>query len=257
MPALRVAIIQTSLFWEDPGRNFHMLERKLEAAGEADLIVLPEMFATGFSMSPEKYADKSEDGLKWMVRMSEKYGTAIIGSLMTESSGQAVNRLYFTEPDGNFYTYDKRHLFSMGQEHLFYRPGKKRLILEYRGWKICPLVCYDLRFPVFSRNDADYDLLVYVASWPEKRAFQWKSLCVARAIENQAYLLACNRTGTDGNGLDYSGDSMILDFQGTTLSYLSGQEGVLTSVLDLQPLKKARETFAVLQDRDSFEADWK
>ena len=238
--AFKVQIIQSSLIWED-----------IEAH------LLPEMFSTGFSMNPDKTADENEKVLNWMKSMSALHQKALCGSVVVRDSGHHYNRLYFVQPNGEYQQYDKRHLFTMGDEPNHYTAGKHRIVIDYMGWKILPLVCYDLRFPVYSRNDIGYDVLLYVANWPEKRAHHWKALLLARAIENQCYVAACNRVGEDGNGVGHSGDSTIINFRGDTLSSLSETAGILEAELDYDKLLEARSKFPVLPDADSFSADWK
>lgn len=254
---ISVKIIQTKLIWEDEKANLHAFESLISAGKKADLVLLPEMFATGFSMQPERYADRSGFVLGWMQKMAIKTGQALCGSAMVEEEGKYFNRLYFVKPDGETSYYDKRHLFTMGQEPAHYSAGKERIIVDYLGWKILPLVCYDLRFPVFSRNDVGYDLLLYVANWPEVRSTHWRTLLKARAMENQAYVLACNRVGMDGNGINHSGDSAVIDFRGEVISEDSGKEMILEGTLSYPELVDAREKFPVLGDADIFSADWK
>lgn len=254
---LKISIIQKSLHWEQEEENLRDLGLQIGQLQGTDLILLPEMFATGFSMDAKSLADGTNRGLNWMKEQAAKNGAAVCGSLMVEEGGRYFNRLYFVEPGGRVHSYNKRHLFTYGGEEKVYEPGRDRLIVEYKGWKICPLVCYDLRFPVFSRNDVKYDLLIYVANWPERRASHWKTLLKARAIENQCYLAACNRVGEDGNGMNHSGDSVILDFMGEAMEELSGREGILTAQIEKRPLDDWRSKFPVLGDADGFTADWK
>ena len=254
---LSVAIIQSELVWENKAANLTHFEEKISQVGECDLIILPEMFSTGFSMRPEKLAEETESSLKWIRKLSDSSGAAICGSVMVFDNGQYFNRLLFVEPTGKFYHYDKRHLFTMGSESKQYSAGKDRLIINYLGWKILPLVCYDLRFPVFSRNDCNYDLLLYVANWPARRAHHWKSLLLARAIENQCYVAACNRVGIDGNGVEHSGDSMMIDCWGNVLQHAENKSTILKASFSSAELTVTREKFPVLNDSDDFEADWK
>jgi len=254
---IRVQIIQSSLKWEDSEANLFSFEERLLELGPGDLVLLPEMFSTGFSMNPEKTADENEHVLNWMKSMAALHKKALCGSVVVRDAGLHFNRLYFVQPNGDYQHYDKRHLFTMGDEPNHYTAGKERIVIEYLGWKILPLVCYDLRFPVFSRNDIGYDLLLYVANWPEKRAHHWKSLLLARAIENQCYVAACNRVGEDGNGVGHSGDSCLINFKGDILSSLAIDSGILEADLDYDMLLEARSKFPVLPDADSFSADWK
>ncbi|MBI1221797.1 MAG: amidohydrolase [Bacteroidetes bacterium] len=254
---MKVQLFQTNLTWENPELNLHTFQTLFDKQTPADLILLPEMFTTGFSMNPEKLASRNTTVLTWMIEMAKKYGFAVCGSIIVEDNGQFFNRLYFVEANGGVHQYDKRHLFTMGQEPEHYSPGKERVIIHYKGWKILPLICYDLRFPVFSRNDCDYDLLLYVANWPEKRSFHWSQLLLARAIENQSFVLGCNRTGADGNGIMHSGDSAIIDYKGQMISSLHQAEGIVQAELNLDELHEARSKFPVLKDRDLFSSDWK
>ena len=254
---LHVSVLQAPLVWEDPVANLSYFGRKIGALGKTDLIVLPEMFATGFSMNPRHVADSEGRVLEWMQEMAEQTGAALCGSVMVADGGRYFNRLFFAGPEGHTWQYDKRHLFTMANEQAHYTAGKKRLLLEFKGFKLLPLICYDLRFPVFSRNDVEYDLLIYVANWPAKRAVHWNALLRARAIENQSYLVACNRIGKDGNGIDHWGDSLIIDYRGETLASLHREEGVVQARLDYKALQDGREKFPVLQDRDDFTSDWK
>lgn len=254
---INVQIIQSTLIWEDMDANLIWFDSRLAELGPADLVLLPEMFATGFSMNPEKTADAKAHVLNWMKAMAHHHNKALCGSVVVRENKSHYNRLYFVQPDGVFHQYDKRHLFTMGDEPNHYSAGKERLVIDYLGWKILPLVCYDLRFPVFSRNDIGYDLLLYVANWPAKRAHHWKALLLARAIENQCYLAACNRVGNDGNEVGHNGDSSIIDFKGNIRSSLALEAGVLEAELDYDTLLEARSKFPVLPDADSFSADWK
>ncbi len=254
---IRVQIIQVSLIWEELEVNLTSFEKRLSDLGDADLVLLPEMFATGFSMNPDKTADANERVLTWMKNMARLHQKAICGSVVVREHGVHYNRLYFVQPDAIYYQYDKRHLFTMGDETNHYAAGKERIIIDYLGWKILPLVCYDLRFPVFSRNDIGYDLLLYVANWPEKRAHHWKTLLLARAIENQCFVAACNRVGEDGNGIGHSGDSCIINFKGELISSLTNDEGKLEAEINYKELLDARAKFPVLPDADSFTSDWK
>lgn len=252
--SLKISVIQFEIFWESPQENLKYLNEQVKNL-DTDLLVLPEMFSTGFTMSPEKMPSHQE-ALAWMKGTAIKYDCAVCASLVTSENEAYFNRLYFVYPDGEFEVYDKRHLFTMGEEPNHYAPGSSRLILEYKGWRICPLICYDLRFPVFSRNDVDYDLLIYVANWPEKRSQHWKALLRARAIENQTYVAACNRIGADGYTIDYSGDSAILDFKGDYLQKADSQSCIIEAELSYSELSEGRAKFPVLDDRDSFSADW-
>ncbi|EJF11524.1 amidohydrolase [Pontibacter sp. BAB1700] len=218
---LRVTIIQTSLHWQDAAANRSMFSEKLAlVAPDTDLVVLPEMFTTGFSMDASGLAEETEGPtLEWMKEEAAKHEAVLTGSVIVREGEQYFNRLYWVRPDGTYEHYNKRHLFRMAKEHHTYTPGQEKLLVELRGWKICPLVCYDLRFPVWSRNvGSEYDLLLYVANWPKPRANAWSILLQARAIENLSYVVGVNRVGTDGNGHPYSGDSAIIHPKGISSS---------------------------------------
>ncbi len=254
MKDLRVTLLQTTLHWEDISANLEMFSEKISGITETDLIVLPETFTTGFSMNPALAEPTNGSGVEWMKKMAAEKNCVITGSLMISEEGRFYNRLYWVRPDGIISTYDKRHLFSLSDEPKFFTPGENRLIVELNGWKICPFVCYDLRFPVWARNlNAEYEVLIYVANWPERRAQAWKSLLVARAIENQCYAIGVNRIGTDGNGLRHSGDSMALDSLGNVLYRQEHKEGICTVSLSYNDLKNLRELLPFLADADDFE----
>jgi predicted amidohydrolase len=221
---------------------------------QTDLVVLPEMFTTGFSMNPNELAEE-EDGptLAWLKAKARELDAAITGSVIIHEKGKYYNRLFFVLPNGNYQTYNKRHLFTYAGEHHHYTAGSNKLTLDYKGWKICPMVCYDLRFPVWSRNTEDYDLLIYVANWPERRNHPWKSLLVARAIENQCYTIGLNRVGEDGNGISHSGDSIVLDPLGEKVAAANPLiEEVITTQISKAELQKVRDRFQFLADRDEF-----
>jgi omega-amidase len=253
---LRVALIQADLVWENKLVNLDNFTRKIEATdNEVDLIVLPEMFTSGFSMDPEKLAEPQHgETLAWMQKMAKGKNCAITGSYIVCEKGLFFNRLVWVFPDGSFQTYDKRHLFRMGNEHEVYAPGKSRLTINYKGWKILPLICYDLRFPVWARNAENYDILIYVANFPAARAHVWKTLLLARAIENQSYVLGVNRIGSDASGVAHQGDSMIIDAKGqiqcSAAEYL---EQTIVSDISFPILEKFRKSFPVLLDGDRFE----
>ena len=256
MQPLKVSGIQTSLYWEDPERNFEHFDHILKDTqyGTTDLVVLPEMFSTGFSMNAGKLADRSEGKtLEWMRHQASRLDAAITGSVIIRDQGHFYNRLYFVEPEGDYEIYDKRHTFSYVGEDKVFTKGEKRKIITYRGWSICPLICYDLRFPVWSRNSVDYDVLIYVANWPASRIHAWDILLTARAIENMCFTIGVNRTGEDGNNIDYSGHSAIIDALGRRLSSLeNGEEGKVTATLDPENLHTIRNRYNFLPDRDTF-----
>ncbi|MFO1393075.1 MAG: amidohydrolase [Steroidobacteraceae bacterium] len=252
---LRVTLVQADLAWRDPEANRHRLAAHFRGlAGHTDLVVLPEMFSTGFSMDAESLAEPMDGPtVGWMREEAVAMGCAIAGSLIVRDGERHVNRLVWARPDGSLEHYDKRHLFRMAGEHEHYQPGDRRIVVNVKGWKVCPLVCYDLRFPVWSRNRGDYDLLLYVANWPARRAHAWSALLRARAIENLCYVAGVNRIGRDGNGVAYAGDSVVLDFLGQPISSEGAGDRVETAVLDLQSLRAWRESFPAHLDADGFE----
>ncbi len=250
---IKIAVVQTPLHWEDVDANLTMFSEILSNAQQADIYVLPEMFTTGFSMQPEKFAKESYNkGSEWLKQTAKDKQAAIVGSIMVEDGGRYYNRLLFATPNGKNFSYDKKHLFSLGNEQEHYTAGNAPLTIEYLGWKIRPLICYDLRFPVWSRNTNDYDLLIYVANWPQKRIQHWRSLLIARAIENQCYVVGCNRIGNDANGVAHNGSSIIVDYSGDTLHEDSQNPIVLYQELSKNLLSKYKKHFPFLSDRDSF-----
>lgn len=253
---LRISTLQTSLHWEDPAKNVAHFTEKIAQLPPTDILILPEMFTTGFTMKPEAQAeDNGGIGLKWMQQQAQAKNCVITGSISVKENRNYYNRLYWVKPDGSFLSYDKRHLFSMGKEHEHYTAGNSKLIIDYKGWKICPLICYDLRFPVWSRNapETPYDLLIYVANWPEVRSFPWKQLLIARAIENQCYVAGVNRIGLDGTDMAHSGDTVVLNPRGEAISYTKAYEDSLeTLTLSYQALTDFRKAFPVLNDADRF-----
>lgn len=267
MQDLRVTLIQRELTWESPTANRFCFAADIAALGNTtDLIVLPEMFTTGFSMAAEKNAEnEAEITLPWLNALAAKHAAAIVGSLAVRDKGRIYNRLLFVTPDGKHRIYDKRHLFRMSDEDQHYAAGNSKLIVEWRGWRICPMICYDLRFPVWIRNrpstvpgeDArgEYDLLLFIANWPAKRRFQWRQLLIARAIENQSYCIGLNRLGSDGNGLDYSGDSLVLAADGKILLDCEDEAGVFSTNLNYQAMARYRSKFPCYRDADSFQLD--
>ena len=263
MHNLKVTLVQTELHWENADANLAMFTQKLSGIekGSTDLIVLPEMFSTGFSMNAKHLAEK-ENGktIQWMAQQANNKNAVITGSIIFEEDGKYYNRLIWMRPDGTFEYYNKRHLFSMGNEHLHYSAGDKKIITELNGWKICPLVCYDLRFPVWSRNHfirenataiAEYDLLIYIANWPERRNHPWKTLLLARAIENQCYVAGLNRVGADGNNIIHSGDSAIINAKGEIISTIPAHKNYISTIeLNYNELINFRKEFPVGLDAD-------
>ena len=242
-----------ALAWEDAPANRAAFTQKINSITETDLIILPEMFASGFTMNPSAVAEKMDgDTVTWMQQMAMAKKCAITGSLVIEEDGNYYNRLLFVLPNGEIKSYNKRHLFSYAGEHEFYTAGTEKLIVNYKGWKICPLVCYDLRFPVFARNAEYYDLLLYVANWPQVRTLAWDTLLRARAIENLSYTIGVNRIGLDGNNHAYAGHSQVIDALGNYIIEPFDNDTVITVELDKQALHDTRSKFAFLNDRDNF-----
>lgn len=252
---LRITLLQSALQWENPAANLDQFAERLTHVDDTDVVVLPEMFTTGFSMKAATYAEAADSSqtLKWMILQAERHQTVLVGSFIVQDQGKYYNRLHWVQPDGKVVHYDKKHLFSLAKEHEVYTPGKKQVIIEYKGWRIAPFICYDLRFPAWSRNIGNYDLALYVANWPSARSYHWRSLLTARAIENLAYIAAVNCVGMDGNGHYYSGDSSIIDPTGCLLAYQSHSEGILQTTLDRDILMEVRKKFPFLADRDGFE----
>ncbi|HAM99112.1 MAG TPA: amidohydrolase [Marinilabiliales bacterium] len=255
MENLKVAFIQTDLAWENPSANIKTSDRWVDQVGTADVIVLPEMFNTGFTMNVASMAQSnSGQTIQWMKNKSLENNTSIMGSLIVRDEEKYYNRFVMAYPCADIRWYDKRHLFRMGGEHENFSAGNHQRVFKYFGWRIKPLICYDLRFPVWSRNRNNYDLLIYVANWPAPRREVWKTLLKARAIENQCYVIGVNRVGTDGMGITYAGDSMIIDFKGQVISELpEGEQGIGTATLSMSELRIFREKFPVHLDADDFE----
>ena len=256
MRDLKISLVQCMLHWEDAVANLEMFGRHLSPLqGDSDLIVLPEMFNTGFSMQSEKLAE-TMDGrtVTWMKEQAVRSGAAIYGSAIITEAGQYFNRGLFVRPNGSVTTYDKRHLFRMAREHKHFSGGRERVVVNYNGWRILLQVCYDLRFPVFSRNRNDHDLMLYVANWPEARRYPWSQLLIARAIENLSFVIGVNRVGMDGNGTHYSGDSVVIDAKGAVIaSAQPSKEAMINATLDHAELIAFREKFPSHLDSDEFE----
>lgn len=251
---LVVSTLQSDIVWENPQKNREILAATISSlAGQTDLIILPEMFTTGFSMETEKLAETMQGPtVAWMAEQAQKTGAVVTGSLIIQERGDYFNRLIWMRPDGNFSTYDKRHLFTYAEEDKHFTAGDSHLLVEWRGWTICPLICYDLRFPVWSRNNHHYDLLIYVANFPAARKFHWKSLLVARAIENQVYTIGVNRVGKDGKDIAYHGDTMVINYAGETLQHLAKIPNVSTLELSFGQQQVYRTQYQFLQDADRF-----
>lgn len=252
---MKVAMLQSPLAWEDIDKNKkYFLDLLSQIEVDTDLVVLPEMFVSGFTMSPERvFMTMSDEYLFQLQSLCKQRSFALTGSIVIKEGEHYYNRLFFIADTGDIKTYDKRHLFSLAGEEKIYTAGEERLIVHYRGWNICPLVCYDLRFPVFSRNYGEaYDLLIYVASWPDQRIYAWNALLKARAIENMSYLVAVNRCGTDENKNVYSGHSQALDMLGGFLVEPLIGEHIAYVTLDKAKQDKIRKSFGVLRDADAF-----
>lgn len=255
MNNLKVTLIQSQLQWEQPEANRALFSEKISSISETtDLIILPEMFTTGFSMNAVHLAESMNgDTLKWMQQQSINTGAAITGSIIIKEDGGFYNRLFWVEGYHTLHYYDKKHTFTLAGEHNVYTAGDKKLLIHYKGWKICPLICYDLRFPVWSRNTEDYELLIYTANWPEKRIVAWDTLLKARAIENMSYCIGVNRVGLDGNGHNYVGHSAAYDVLGSQISKSHFQnEFIETITLEKNHLVEQRVQLGFLEDRDLF-----
>lgn len=253
MSALKITLLQETLSWMDGESNLRHFDEQMDGLTGRDLILLPEMFTTGFAMEAAKSSLPQAQVVEWLHQHARRNDALVGGSAAIQTEHGAVNRFLLVEPDGTLHQYDKRHLFRMADEHHHYLPGEQRQVFEWRGWRILPQICYDLRFPVFSRNRNDYDLALYVANWPAPRALHWQALLLARAIENQAYVAGCNRVGSDGNQHEYSGDSQIISPQGEILSAAeTHQRARLDAELSLDALNAYRERFPAWQDADRF-----
>ena len=262
MSTLTISTIQTNLHWENKQANLQMLEEKISSLYQkTEIVVLPEMFSTGFSMHAETLAE-TIDGttIEWMKKLSSESRVILTGSLIIEENKKYYNRLIWMMPNGEYGYYDKRHLFAFGGEDKHYNPGNKRLITSVKGWKLNMQVCYDLRFPVWARQSAsknensgyEYDVLVYIANWPERRSHAWKTLLCARAIENQCYVVAVNRVGKDGNDIYHSGNSLVIDPLGEVLYHMADDEDIFTITLQKERLEEVRTKFPFLKDGDEF-----
>lgn len=250
---LKLALYQADLFWEQPDKNIEKLCEHEGNLQDIDILICPEMFTTGFSMNVKHMAQPHQSGhFKHMAKLATNTDTALVFSMIVHDGGKYYNRLYFIFPDGSSAFYDKKHLFMMGDEHNHYSAGHKRLLVDFKGWRIMPLICYDLRFPVWSRNTSNYDLLLYVANWPGVRADVWKTLLKARALENQSYVAGVNRVGADGRNITYQGDSLLFDAKGKALLDGGDGEKFLTASVYYDKLKIFRDKFPVLNDTDNF-----
>ena len=255
MSVLKITTFQAYIFWENIEKNLKNLALRLSGIREkTDLIILPEMFNTGFSMNTVELAEEMNGRtMQWMQQQAKRFECVITGSLIIKENNNYYNRLVWMRPDGTFETYDKRHLFGLGKEDDFYTPGKNKLIVDLNGWKVCAAICYDLRFPVWLRNTSpEYDLLLIVANWPERRSMHWRTLIPARAVENLSYVIGVNRVGHDGNEVYHSGDSMCIDPNGKTVYYKPNDEDLYTFSISKDEVVKARRLFPFLKDADKF-----
>jgi len=252
---MKIALIQTDLIWEDVSKNRQNFDLKIdEIDSEVNLIVLPEMFSTGFTMNASEVAETMHgETIQWMKSKAKEKDAAITGSIIITENGAFYNRMFFVFPSGDFEYYDKRHLFSLGGEDQFYTPGIEKVIVEYLGWKICLQICYDLRFPVFVRNVENYDLILYVANWPKVRTNAWDSLLIARAIENLCYVAGVNRIGLDTNNFEHSGHTQLIDCWGNYIIHPQETAGVFVAELDKNSMLETRGKLNFLGDRDHFE----
>ncbi|WP_340618384.1 amidohydrolase [Xenorhabdus entomophaga] len=251
---LKVTLVQTDLFWESAEQNREHIEQHIEKITDSDLIVLPEMFTTGFSMKPQDLAETMDGpSIQWMKAMAAKKACAIVGSMIITENQRFYNRLLWVNADGSIAHYDKKHLFSYAQEDHAYTAGNAPLVVDFKGWKIATFICYELRFPVWSRNvSGHYDAAIYIASWPARRSTHWRSLLQARAIENQSYVIGVNRVGQDGNQLEYDGHTMLIDPMGDILLHEINDEAVKTVPISLSHVQEVREHFPFLKDADDF-----
>ncbi len=253
MNNIDISIAQLDVVWHDPKKNISKLEKFLSLGEHGQIVVVPEMFTTGFSMDIENMAESMQgESILELKRLASEYICILVGSLMIQEDGRYYNRLFWVQPDGRIYSYDKRHLFSLTQEPQLFTAGESRVICSVNGWHFLPQVCYDIRFPVWLRNQGDYDVMVVAASWPEARIYAWEQLLIARAIENQCYVIACTRVGTDPHGVSHCGGSMIVAPDGSICQKLMHSEGFLHHRLNYQKLVTFRKDFPFLADRDNF-----
>lgn len=252
MENLKITIIQPDIIWENIQANWDKYSTIIAEIEQTDVIILPEMFTTGFSMNHEILKETMNgNSVLWMKKMANEKDASVVGSLIIEDNGNIFNSAIWVFPDGKTEYYNKRHLFAMGQEHLHYSAGTEKTIVEFKGWRFCPLICYDLRFPVWSRNTENYDVLIYMANWPSPRHHHWKALLIARAVENQSYCIGVNRTGIDGTGLKYMGDSCVVSPKGFA-EFMGEKESVQTFKISHIELHDYRKNFPFLADRDKF-----
>ncbi len=255
MEALKLSLLQSELVWENPAQNLKLFEKKMDDCEDSGLILLPEMFTSGFTMNPEKVSQFMDGpAIKFLKTSASQKKSWVGGSLVISEEKKYFNRFVLAGPLGELYCYDKRHLFRMADEQRFYEAGEKKVIVDLWGWKVLLQICYDLRFPVFSRNTENekYDLVVYIANWPERRSAHWRALLPARAIENQSYVAGLNRVGVDGKEISYSGDSAVFNPLGEAISNSISGEGIIKASLDYEKLMEYRDKFPVWKDADSF-----
>ena len=249
MKGLKITGLNLDITWKNKSANFEKVSQSFDNI-ETDIVMLPEMFPTGFYMNPDEIADRKEETLFWMKKFAAEKDSVVCGSASVYEEGKFLNRFYFVEPNGNYSYYDKRHLFTYSGEDKKYSAGQERVIVKYKGWRILLQVCYDLRFPIFSRNTDDYDVILYVANWPKSRIDAWQTLLKARAIENQAYVFGLNRIGIDGNNLEYPESSYCFSADGSEIS--TTNNNIVSANLDLEKLEQFRLKFPFLSDRDEF-----
>lgn len=253
MQDLTVTLIQTELFWEDIEANINLFDEKIDdIAEETDLIILPEMFSTGFTMNAENCSqDMGDSAVSWIIEKSRQKATDITGSVIIEEDGKYYNRLIWAKPGGELFTYDKEHLFRLAGEEKVYTASHKKITVELNGWRIRPFICYDLRFPIWTRNiEPLYDVAIFIANWPEKRSAHWRLLLQARAVENQCYVIGVNRVGEDGNGFPHSGDSSVIDTQGNLLFQKQNEACIFTTTLSHRKMVSYRKYFPAWMDAD-------
>lgn len=254
MQDLTVTLVQAEMHWQNPPANRGLYEQLLADSPDTDLVMLPEMFTTGFTMDAAEHAEPADgESTRWLKQIAGQMDAHICGSLIIHDAGHFYNRMIWATPAGEIFTYDKRHLFRMANEQEHYSAGHERLIVTIGEWRICPLICYDLRFPVWSRSRNDYDLLIYVANWPAARQSAWTTLIPARAVENLCYTAAVNRVGIDGNNVDYQGGSMIADYLGNRVIDAGNEPGVFAATLSLAQLNRYRDKFPAWKDADAFQ----
>lgn len=254
-PLLKISILQSTIIWQNNSQNLYQFSEKIrKIRGDADVIILPEMFTTGFSMEPHKIAEKMDGKtVQWMQNISRDNNCGIAGSVIIQEENNYYNRFLFVHPSGEINHYNKRHLFTLAGENNIYTSGSKKIIIDYKGWKICPLICYDLRFPVWARNVENYDILIYVANWPKPRINAWDSLLKARSIENMCYTVGVNRVGVDANKLEYNGHSAVYNCLGEQLAIADENKEITINVtLDKNHISETRNRLPFLNDKDSF-----